>query len=268
LAALPVAATAQLPRAAAVPGGVAVVALGSAEQPAPRARFNGERVLVARHDGRWHAVVGLPLALTPGSHRLSVEDTSGAYERRFKVSSKHYETQHLTLPDRRMVEPTAEDLKRIERERPVISRALATWSESAPDDLVFGLPVNGRLSSAFGLRRIYNNQPRSPHSGLDLAAPEGTAVNAPAAGRVIETGNYFFNGNTVFLDHGQGLITMYNHLRAIAVEPGQPVERGQKIGEVGATGRVTGPHLHWAVSLNRSLVDPALFLPPAATAAR
>jgi murein DD-endopeptidase MepM/ murein hydrolase activator NlpD len=165
-----------------------------------------------------------------------------------------------------MVEPTAEDLARIEREQEIIRRAFATWTEEPLSSLQCRLPVHGRISSVFGLRRFFNNEPRQPHSGLDIAAPIGTPVLAPLAGTVIETGEYFFNGNTVFLDHGQGLISMFNHLSRILVRPGVRVETGQKIGEVGMTGRVTGPHLHWTVSLNNSRVDPELFLPPDKTA--
>jgi murein DD-endopeptidase MepM/ murein hydrolase activator NlpD len=178
----------------------------------------------------------------------------------FAVHPKEYAAQHLTLADKRMVDPTASDLKRIGREQKILQRAFQTWSETSTPPLRFDLPARGRLSSPFGLRRFFNNQPRQPHSGLDIAAPSGTTIVAPAPGTVIETGNYFFNGNTVFLDHGQGLVTMYNHLSRISVTKGRHVKHGEKIGEIGMTGRVTGPHLHWTMSLNNARVDPALFL--------
>ena len=160
-----------------------------------------------------------------------------------------------------MVEPSAEDLVRIERETGIIRAVFTTWSDLPLKSLQFRLPVQGRISSIFGLRRFFNNEPRQPHSGIDIAAPSGAPVVAPLAGIVVESGEYFFNGKTIFLDHGQGLVSMFNHLSRILVERGKRVETGEKIGEVGMTGRVTGPHLHWTVSLNNSRIDPELFLP-------
>lgn len=254
----------ELPQPNAVPGGVAVVPFGPVTDAPPRVHFNGERVMVVSQKNRWHAVVGLPLSLSTGEHHLTL-GSAGTVA--FAVRSKEYAVQHLTLTNKRMVDPTASDLKRIEREQKILQRAFKTWNETVVPPLRFDLPARGRLSSPFGLRRFFNNQARQPHSGLDIAAPSGTPIQAPASGTVIEVGNYFFNGNTVFLDHGQGLVTMYNHLSRINVAKGKRVERGEKIGEIGMTGRVTGPHLHWAVSLNNARVDPVLFLSPEALTA-
>jgi murein DD-endopeptidase MepM/ murein hydrolase activator NlpD len=199
--------------------------------------------------------------LRPGAHELSVLDGgTSARAIRFDVGKRDYETQHLTLANRRQVEPEPEDLRRIAREQESLVRAFSTFSDAALDTLTFDLPSAGRVSGGFGLRRFFNDEPRQPHSGVDIAAPEGTPIAAPAAGSVIEIGDYFFNGLTVILDHGQGLVTMYNHLSHIDVAKGARVARGERIGAVGRTGRVTGPHLHWSVSLNNARVDPALFL--------
>ena len=255
-------ALAQLPEAEPVPGGIAIIAVAPDTGPAPVVHFNGQQVLTVRHANAWRAVVGLPLALKPGRHKLEVGNSTVLFD----VTTKKYETQYLTITNKRQVEPTAEDLERIARDSEAINRAFTTWSEILADELRFDLPATGRFSSSFGLRRFFNNQPRQPHSGLDIAAPEGTPITAPAAGRVVETGDYFFNGNTILIDHGQGLVTMYNHLSRIDVARGARVARGQVIGAVGKTGRVTGPHLHWTVSLNNARVDPMLFLDRAARA--
>ena len=240
-----------------VPGGVAVVALGS-EAQAPTARYQGKPVLVVREEGkRWIAIVGIPLKRQPGPHQLQVSDgrTLG-----FTVGTKHYREQHIKLKNSRQVNPLAEDMTRINRELAEQTRAYQTFSPTQPSNLLFDKPVEGPLSSPFGLRRFFNGEERNPHSGLDFAVGAGTPIKSPAAGKVILIGNYFFNGNTVFVDHGQGLISMFCHMSKVDVKLGQSLPRGGIVGRVGATGRATGPHMHWNVSLNDARVDPAIFI--------
>ncbi|MGU5845792.1 peptidoglycan DD-metalloendopeptidase family protein [Aeromonas hydrophila] len=240
-----------------VPGGVAVVALGS-EAQAPTARYQGKPVLVVREEGkRWIAIVGIPLKSQPGPHQLQVSDgrTLG-----FTVGTKHYREQHIKLKNSRQVNPLAEDMTRINRELAEQTRAYQTFSPAQPSNLLFDKPVEGPLSSPFGLRRFFNGEERNPHSGLDFAVGAGTPIKSPAAGKAILIGNYFFNGNTVFVDHGQGLISMFCHMSKVDVKLGQSLPRGGIVGRVGATGRATGPHMHWNVSLNDARVDPAIFI--------
>jgi len=251
----------ELPRPSPVPGGIALVALDGTFQTAPTVHYHHDRVLVAQDGDRWIAVVGIPLSDRPGRHEIQVRDQRGRDRRvGFMVQSKEYQTQRLTIKDKRKVEPNAEDMKRIRRETARITAAFTTWTDEPLATLRMHAPIDGQRSSSFGLRRFFNGQPRKPHSGMDIAAPAGTLIHAPADGRVINVGEYFFNGNSVFIDHGQGLITMYCHLQEILVHEGQTVHRGDIIGKVGQTGRVTGPHLHWSISLNDARVDPALFI--------
>lgn len=250
---------AALPQSLPVPGGVAVIPLAGEERP--RVTYREAPVMVVREEGRWYALVGIALNANPGTERLRVEKEGGtARTISFKVHDRAYPEQHIQLENERMVNPYEDDLKRIRRESRRIDEALNAWREEPSPGLSFRLPVAAPESSAFGLRRFFNDQPRKPHSGIDLAADAGAPVRAPAPGIVADAGNFFFNGNTVFIDHGQGLVTMYCHLSEIAVDTGAPVQAGRTIGRVGATGRVTGAHLHWSVSLNGNMVDPHLFL--------
>lgn len=250
----------QLPQVSAVPGGVAQIVVGDAQLSAPQAFYNDKRVLITSHDGRWLALVGIPLVAAPGSHALRIAQAGMERTIAFDVAGKTYPEQRLTIKNKRLVdEMTPEDLKRIDAEKAEMAVIKTTWTDQ-PVDIDFKPPVDGRLSSLFGLKRFFNNVPRQPHNGLDIAAPVGTAIKAPAPGTVRGVGNYFFNGNTVFLDHGQGLLSVYVHMNKIDVQIGQAVKRGDKLGEVGATGRATGPHLHWIVYLNQEAVDPALFI--------
>jgi murein DD-endopeptidase MepM/ murein hydrolase activator NlpD len=251
---------ADLPAARPVPGGIALVDLGPAGERAPAVLRDGERVLVRADGGRWVAVVGIPLAAAPGQELLSVREPGAApHSVRFAVEPKDYPTQALTVAPKH-VDLSPKDLARYEREKKRLEAVLATWSDAPPATLVLGAPVSGTRSSSFGSRRVFNGQARNPHTGMDIAAGAGEPVAAPATGRVIETGDYFFNGNTVIVDHGEGLLTLYCHLSRIDVRVGQTVATGTRLGLVGATGRATGPHLHFGVMLNRAWVDPELLL--------
>lgn len=250
------------PRELAVPGGLVLIEVpadpASPEQ-APQVNFEGRRVMVLRDGASWLAVVGIPLAREPGAAMLQIRHRAGPMTRGFSIAGKTYATQRLSVPPRQ-VDLSAEDAARVARETPHLRAKMSTFSNAPPATLRFEPPVRGPRSSSFGLRRVFNSQSRNPHSGMDIAAPVGTPIVAPAPGLVIDTGDYFFNGKSVIIDHGQGLVTLYCHLSEISVKPGDSLATGELLGKVGATGRVTGPHLHWGVSLNRAYVDPALFL--------
>ncbi len=248
-----------LPRSSAVPGGVVVLKLGDVSAVPPVVYLDRDRVMVRRGPQGWLAIVGIALAQVPGELRLSVTRGERIESLPLRIGDKRYAAQYLKVPPRQ-VDLAPADEARVAGEQQRIRAALATFSETPPATLRMRPPIGGPRSSSFGLRRYFNQQPRNPHSGMDIAAPTGTPVLAPADGRVIDTGDYFFNGKSVFLDHGQGLVTMYCHLSAIDVKVGRSLRAGERLGAVGATGRVTGPHLHWGVVLNRALVDPALFL--------
>lgn len=260
LCTLPVFAQA-LPQHDAVPGGVAVIKLETSAGQAPTVHYGDNRVMVIREDDHWYAIVGIPLTARQGKHYLQVkEPMPPPYKVGFTVKDKEYAAQHLTIKNKRKVNPTAEDLTRIAAEKKIILAALKQWTDQESVETSFMKPVDGPFSSPFGLRRFFNKQARNPHSGLDIAAAEGVAIHNPSTGVVVDTGDYFFNGNTVLIDHGQGLVSMYCHMSRIDVKPGQHIKRGEVIGAVGKTGRVTGAHLHWGVSLNNTRVDPMLFL--------
>ncbi len=250
----------RLPDTLPVPGGLIRIPVASISEPKPRVFYNQNRVLVTSHKNQWLALVGIPLGSAPGQHQITVENAKGQSTQTFTVAQKSYPAQYLEIKKKRMVTGfTEEDLKKINEDKIAMGKAKAVWSETdAITDFI--APVDGRLSSLFGLQRYFNQIPKKPHNGLDIAAPVGTPILAPADGVVIDTGNYYFNGNTVFMDHGQGLLTAFLHMNRIDVKPSQQVKQGESLGTVGATGRVTGPHLHWIVYLNKTPVDPALFI--------
>lgn len=251
----------------AVPGGIAVVDLGPFDQQIPEVSWKNKPVAVLEDGANSFAIVGIPLSSDPGEQTLQLRDQAGVSTQiMFTVKPYRYEEQRLTITNKRKVNPAPVDMVRIKRE----NKRLKTVKSHRADRMLadtFEWPLAGPISSPFGLRRFFNDQPRRPHGGIDIAAPEGTPIMAPADGLVIETGDYFFNGNCVFIEHGLGLQTFYAHMSRIDVQQGDRVSQGQVIGAVGATGRVTGPHLHWSVGLNSTWVNPLLLLesdaPPA-----
>lgn len=249
------------PRAESVPGGIAKVLLKHHGSQPPVAFYQKRRVSVVRiqDDKTWVAMVGIPLNQQLGQQKLIVKQPN-YQEIFFTIKHKQYPEQRLTIRNKRKVNPLASDKLRIKREQKKQQKLLKIWRDGDPFRQYFSLPVRGRISSHFGLRRVYNGQARAPHSGLDIAASAGTKVKATIGGIVIATGDFYYTGHTVLLDHGQGLITLYAHLRDILVTSGQRLKKGAVLGTVGQTGRATGPHLHWTVYLNQVPVNPLLFV--------
>lgn len=251
---------AAIPEQALVPGGIAIINLDG-YTPETRITFEDRKTTVFRHENNWYALAGIPLSAKPGTYQFRIKQQDGATRiASITVKEKKYKEQHLTIKNKRKVNPNKEDMERIAQERIRKRDAKNHWTESYPD-IDFIWPVTGEISSIFGLRRFFNEQERNPHNGLDIAAPEGTDIRVTADGTVIEAGDFFFSGNMVYVDHGQGLISLYAHLSRIDVKPGDVLRRGDILGAVGQTGRVTGAHLHFAVIANGVLIDPIYLLP-------
>jgi surface-anchored protein len=209
---------------------------------------------------RWQAVVGVPLETKPGTYTLSMQataddGTAAGTRQRLTVARAQYETRRLTV-DESFVNPPDSTAERIAREAKVLADTFARTTGERIWSGPFTVPVEGRATSSFGRLTVLNGQPRGRHQGADFRAAVGTPIRAPNAGIVVVAEDYYFSGNTVILDHGGGLYSLFAHLSRIEVAVGSRVARGDLIGDAGATGRVTGPHLHWAVRLRNDTVDP------------
>lgn len=177
-----------------------------------------------------------------------------------KIASKKYRESRINIENQDLVTPPERYLERIKKESVLIREAMRVNSKIIHSSLIMSPPTLGVKSSEFGVKRFINDQPRNRHTGLDIAAPIGTEITSPLSGRVVLVGDFFYRGKTVFLDHGGGLITTYSHMNKVVVNKGQFIRKNGPIGEVGETGRVTGPHLHWQIVLFGVPVDPELFL--------
>ncbi len=246
-----------------VPGGIAVIDLNAADASStqtPTVLWQQKNIAVLASRDRWFAIVGVPLDIAEGVHWLSVFDTDGEQRQiSFNVTAHDYPLQKLQIANEDLVTPPASLATRLQIDRRQMLEARNAWRDDF-NAANFQLPVDGRISSIFGLQRLFNNKRRSRHLGLDIAVPTGVPVFASHAGIISEVGDYHFNGKTVFIDHGLGLVGLYSHLSKILVRPGEYVIAGQTVGLVGATGRVTGPHLHWGVALNGTWIDPQLLV--------
>ena len=237
------------------PGGIAIIEVNSIESNLPEITFRKRPVTIINKENLWFAVVGIPLN-AKDKITINFDDA----EKTILISDHKYKEQRLKIENKSQVNPNKNQLDRIYKERKIINAALNNFREIKLEDLSLAVPVDGPRSSSFGLRRFFNGQPRSPHSGMDISAQTGTFIKNPRHGIVTVTGDYFFNGKTVIIDHGQGFITMYCHLSEINVKEGDELFVNDLIGLVGATGRVTGPHLHFGTYLNGAAIDPEIFI--------
>lgn len=249
-----------LPENHSVNGGLTIIPIDINKQP--EAYFQGKRipVLPGAKPNQWLLMVAVPLNSKDPVQYLTVTQPVMTTIP-FHVSEKFYTTQFLNIKDISKVDPLPQDKLRIEKETKKLTELFSGYTNSNPFQQPFTAPVRGPISSLFGLKRVYNKEPRDPHSGLDIAAKQGEPIHAVNQGKVVETGDYFFTGNTVIIDHGMGVFSLYAHLSKIEVKPGDSIQQGQQLGLVGMTGRVTGPHLHWTMIVNQTLVEPLLFVP-------
>jgi len=210
-------------------------------------------------DGTWRVLLAVDLDTTPGRHSVTVDAGSTVLTHQLEVEPREFQTRQLTV-EPRYVDPPADVLDRIIGEAAMLN---AVWESSPAEPLwsgAFRRPVPHRANSAFGSRSVFNGQARSPHGGADFLSPAGTPIEAPNAGRVVVAEDLYYTGQTVAIDHGLGLVSLFAHLSRIDVALGDSVTPGQVVGLVGSTGRVTGPHLHWTLRLNAVRVDPLSLL--------
>ena len=225
-------------------------------------RFQGNKYAAARRKERTEllALIGIDLNQEPGTYALKLSLIFGdgrraERERAITIKPKEFPVEKLWVEEK-FVTPPPEVQERIARESELLKTVYEIFTPQWLGSGKFIVPTEGEVNSNFGKRRIFNNKPRSPHSGVDISSPLGTPVNASNSGRVVLATELYFAGQTVIIDHGLGVFSLYLHFSRIMTERGNFVEKGDVIGEVGATGRVTGPHLHWGVRILDCRVDP------------
>ncbi|MFP4082650.1 MAG: M23 family metallopeptidase [Candidatus Aminicenantes bacterium] len=225
-------------------------------------QFLEKKYVMGKDDIRsqYLAFLGLDLGLEPGTYNMKIyiQKSDGGWEsleKKIVVQAKEFPVKRLWVKEKYVI-PPPEVRERIKRESNILRSIYARFTPQWLGEEKFVIPTSGKVLDNFGERRIYNNKPRSPHGGVDISAPAGNPVKASNSGIVVLSTDLYFAGRTVIIDHGLGLFTIYCHFSKIAVKRGEQVKKGEIIGEVGATGRVTGPHLHWGVKILGSRVDP------------
>jgi len=222
--------------------------------------FLGKTYHLARHSDEFVTPIGLDLGIQPGTHPIKgivgkADGTGQRFSHTIQIEPKEFPVKKLWVEEK-FVTPPPEVTERIQRESQLLSSIYSVFTEEWLGEGKFFIPCEGDIYPNFGQRRIFNNKPRSQHSGIDIASPQGMPVKASNSGQVVLASHLYFSGKTVMLDHGLGVLSIYCHFSEITVETGQEVEKGEIIGKIGSTGRVTGPHLHWSIKIRGSRVDP------------
>lgn len=239
--------------------GVAVIDVGVFKEK-PKIFYKAKEAKVILKKNHYFAIIGIGLNEKAGKKHIVAVSKNKKKDFYFQVKSKSYKKEYIKLKTNKRVALSKVDLERFHKEKAKAKKVLGSFNKTLSTDLDFKVPVSGRTSSPFGKRRYFNNKPKAPHSGIDIAAKRGTPIVAAQSGYVMIREEFFFNGNTIYLDHGEGIITLYCHMSDFAVNKGDFINKGDVIGYIGTTGRSTGPHLHFGVVLNANAVDPKIFI--------
>ncbi len=245
------------------PGEIVILSIeGGHEAKNAQIRFLGNKYQMVKdlEQDKFLAIIGIDLGVKPGIYPLTIytKDSAGewgTFKKQITISAREFPVKRLWVKEE-YVTPPVEVRERIRRESELLLSIYQRFTSEWLGEGTFILPANGKVFDNFGERRIYNDQPRSSHGGVDISVPTGTPVLASNSGEVVLASDLYFSGKTVIIDHGLGLFSLYCHFSKFKVKRGQHVQRGDVIGEVGATGRVTGPHLHWGIKIFGSRVDP------------
>lgn len=227
--------------------------------PGSKIKLSGSDVAVTK-DGAF--IIGFGRDAGPHA-KLEIISNGGGQTRMLEITAREYDIQKIDGLPARKVTPKPEDIARIKNDNQKIGKVRTTINQLTDYLSGFEWPVSGPISGVYGSQRILNGNPRNPHNGVDIAAPKGSIIKSPANGIVaLVHQDMFYTGKTMMINHGLGLSTVYAHMDSISVREGEVVKKGTPIGTVGATGRVTGPHLHWGMTWKSTHLDPQLVVPP------